>query len=419
MNIFKELDFKVILLIWGIILSLLVFAYTMISLGVIWLKSGVNKKTEKLDTDDGRKKVSDPSFGLVLAIKVLATFFILVGSYRLSWEIYLRRNPQYISDIDALSVLVCFLSVILCVWPCILGFSSFRMFRWSRVCILWLLFIELFWAIWENSVIIYWYLGGWTAGSSFYLAPVIYLILAPLLLIGFYSHKKVKAAFESKDPYVRWNDKHPYLLWLINIVVGLIVFILIVPDDIRSIVRANAFRADIPPEHSKIDFEIPQEPKVPVDVQRESASNSDAIRNLLQPGMQLYTINKSNAEVGDGEMLEPGCLVDVFVELPQESLTGNREDETLSKALLKKVQVIAVNGEFDKPIPLDEEGKIPNSSTCYWKELIVTLLVETKQAEQLQLASKQGDIKLVRHPLDQSLKNTTDAESTQIDDTDK
>jgi len=236
-------SFRDILLIWGIILSLFVFAVVMFSLGVIWLKSGVNKKTKKLDKDDGRKKivglkedfvagikkVSDPSFGLVLAIKALAIYFILMGSYRLSWDIYLRQNPQYISNINALSLLIYFLSVILCVWPCILGIGSFRMFRWSRVCIIWLLYIELFTAIWENSLIIYWYLGGWTVGSPFYLTSTIYSILIPLLFIVFYSHKKVKAAFESKDRCIRWNDKHPYLLWLINIVVGLIVFSLTFP----------------------------------------------------------------------------------------------------------------------------------------------------------------------------------------------
>ena len=170
---------------------------------------------------------------------------------------------------------------------------------------------------------------------------------------------------------------------------------------------------DIPPEHSKIDVEIPQESKVPVDVQRELSLHFDVIRKHLQPGMQLYTIKKSNAEVVE-EMI-PGCFVDVLVELPQKSSVGNREDETIYKTLLKKVQVIAVEGELEKPIPLDEGGKIPNSSTYY---LGITLLLDTKQAEQLQLASKQGDIKLVPYPLDQPLKNTTVEESTQIDDAD-
>ncbi len=181
--------------------------------------------------------MSDPSFGLVLAIKVLAIYFILIGSYRLNWDIYLLVvcDPQYLSNITALSILIHFLGTILCVWPCILGIGSFRMFRWSRVCIIWLLYIELFSAIWEQSFIIYWYLWGHTGGQPFYLATTIYSILIPLLFIGFYSHKKVIAAFESKDRCIRWNDKHPYLLWLINIVVGLIVFIPSLPGKIHAI----------------------------------------------------------------------------------------------------------------------------------------------------------------------------------------
>jgi hypothetical protein len=66
--------------------------------------------------------------------------------------------------------------------------------------------------------------------------------------------------------------------------------------DIRSIVRANSFSANIPPEHSNIDVEMPQESEVPVDVQRELSPRFDAIRELLQPGMQLYTINKEGVK---------------------------------------------------------------------------------------------------------------------------
>jgi Flp pilus assembly protein CpaB len=184
-----------------------------------------------------------------------------------------------------------------------------------------------------------------------------------------------------------------------------------------SIVLVKTFSTGIPPEHSKIDVEIPQESKVTVDVQRELSPDFDVIRKVLPPGMQLYTIKMHNVDYVVGEMLKPGCFVDVFVSFPRKSSAGNGEDEAVSKALLKKVQMISVKGEFDKPIHLDEEGKILNSSPPYWKELFVTLAVDTKQAEQLQLASKQGDIKLVRHLLDQPLKETA-AESTQIDDAD-
>lgn len=165
-----------------------------------------------------------------------------------------------------------------------------------------------------------------------------------------------------------------------------------------SIVLVKAFSTDILPEHSKIDVEIPQESVTPVDVQRELSPDFDVIRKVLKPGMQLYTIKMHNAEFVVGEMLEPGCFVDVLVSFPRESSAGNGEDEAVSKALLKKVQVISVKGELDKPIRLDKEGKTSNSSPSYWKELFVTLAVDTKQAEQLQLASRQGSIKLVRHP---------------------
>lgn len=241
------MDFKVIFLLGGLILSLIVLAGTMISLGVIWQKS-VMKKTKKLSHDEGRKdivglkedflavskKVPEPSFGLVLAIKVLAICFILIGFYVIVFNIYVQfisrprisaEYPQLVPDINALYVFIYVLIAILIAWYFILGIGSFRMFRWSRICILWFLYICLFRAIWECSQ-------GWYVLSrgllpnlkiGFFSASWIISITFTLLLIGFYSHKNVKSAFDSKDRYIRWNDKYPSLLWLINIVIGLII----------------------------------------------------------------------------------------------------------------------------------------------------------------------------------------------------
>jgi Flp pilus assembly protein CpaB len=175
---------------------------------------------------------------------------------------------------------------------------------------------------------------------------------------------------------------------------------------------------DILPEHSKIDAEIPQEPVTSIVVESEIPPQLDKIREFLPPGMQLYTIKQSNAEVVAEEMLAPGCSVDVLVENPRKSSAENREDEPVFNTLLKKVKAVYVTGEYNEPIQLDEEGNIPTSPTYYWKELIVTLLVDAKQAGQLDLALQQGNIKLVPYPLEQTLNNTTGAKSVQIDDTD-
>ena len=175
-----------------------------------------------------------------LAIKALAIYFILSGLYGIASQFYilaicrpkmLAEYPQYVPDIDALYVFKYVLIVILIEWTFVLGVCSFRMLRWSRVFILWQSYIVLLKAIWKNSLLFYGYFRGLTVGHPFYLVSwllIISSILIPLLFIVFYSHPKVKAAFQSKDQCVRWNDKHPYLLWLIPLVISILNVLLLI-----------------------------------------------------------------------------------------------------------------------------------------------------------------------------------------------
>jgi pilus assembly protein CpaB len=124
-----------------------------------------------------------------------------------------------------------------------------------------------------------------------------------------------------------------------------------------------------------------------------------AIFKDVQPGMRAFPVRLSSDQIVGG-LLEPGCYVDVLVTSATRASARNVRGEAVSKTFLERVKVIAVNAEVVKS-GMDEEGRAPQAPprNAGWT---VTLLVNTTQAEALQLAISRGDISLsLRNPLDE------------------
>lgn len=102
-----------------------------------------------------------------------------------------------------------------------------------------------------------------------------------------------------------------------------------------------------------------------------------------------------------GGILYPGAIVDVLASF---RVPGNRRDgNALSTTLLQSIQVLAVDNNFigDNSLIDEKEATIKNKVS---KQPFVTLLVTTKQAEALQLATKFGQISLtMRNPSDEEM----------------
>lgn len=118
---------------------------------------------------------------------------------------------------------------------------------------------------------------------------------------------------------------------------------------------------------------------------------------VLPSGKRAMSIALSESSALEG-MLYPGSHVDVIAsftaEDPEEE--GNRITEMLSTVLLEDVQVLAVQ---DRTIVSDRDETSGQQSSS--RRRMVTLMVDSKQAEALQLAAAHGQISLaLRNPLD-------------------
>jgi len=122
----------------------------------------------------------------------------------------------------------------------------------------------------------------------------------------------------------------------------------------------------------------------------------------LPTGMRAITVTISRQSVTTG-LLYPGCVVDVLAsfKLPYQE---KNKGEALSTTLLRGIQVLAVentsvvSNDEDKT----EEGPLGRSHSTSGR-ITVTLMVNPKQAEALQLAMVYGGIALtMRNPLDKS-----------------
>jgi pilus assembly protein CpaB len=129
----------------------------------------------------------------------------------------------------------------------------------------------------------------------------------------------------------------------------------------------------------------------------------------LPHGMRAVSVNLSSRSIPDKLLLYPGCVVDVLVSFRLTSAERSK-GQAISTTLLRGIQVLAVQGDSVVSQDVEETaGKLKQHTTT--RGLVtVTLMVDPKQAEALQLAADNGTISLaIRNPLD---KTQADIEGT-------
>ncbi len=129
----------------------------------------------------------------------------------------------------------------------------------------------------------------------------------------------------------------------------------------------------------------------------------------LPHGMRAVTIHLARGAIPDEILLYPGCVVDVLVSFKLLSVDSSK-GQAISTTMLRGIQVLVVAGDSVVSNPDDEEAKDSVIASRTSRETTVTLLVDPKQAEALQLATDNGNISLaIRNPLD---KRPVDMEAT-------
>jgi len=115
----------------------------------------------------------------------------------------------------------------------------------------------------------------------------------------------------------------------------------------------------------------------------------------LPPGMRAVSIPVSKHSVMGG-LLYPGCLVDVIATFRLRS--NEAKGEALSTTLLRGVQVLAIQEEsIVSKTDQEQQTRVRHTEST----LTVTLKVDSRQAEALQLATNNGKVTLaMRNPLD-------------------
>ncbi len=125
----------------------------------------------------------------------------------------------------------------------------------------------------------------------------------------------------------------------------------------------------------------------------------------LPVGMRAVSLSLSSTSINGG-LLYPGCVVDVLASF---RLSSSERGQALSTTLLRGINVLAVQGTTVVSQKEEEEDNNTASRTAQGR-LTVTLMVDPKQAEALQLATDHGQISLsLRNPLD---KSPVDTEAT-------
>lgn len=127
----------------------------------------------------------------------------------------------------------------------------------------------------------------------------------------------------------------------------------------------------------------------------------------LPDGMRAFSVSLSSSAIMGG-LLYPGCVVDVLATF---NLRRTERGEAVSTTLLRGIQVLAVQNVSVVSQVSDADGKLSavQTRTATGRQT-VTLMVDSRQAEALQLAVAYGKIALaMRNPLD---KSTVDTEAT-------
>jgi Flp pilus assembly protein CpaB len=116
------------------------------------------------------------------------------------------------------------------------------------------------------------------------------------------------------------------------------------------------------------------------------------LANRLPEGMRAVSMEISNG-FGLRGLLYPGCTVDILV-----SLRSLSKGEAVSRTLLEEVRVLAIDSRTVSS-PEEEDAEKPKGEKS--NNMMVTILVSSEQAQQLQLAAKHGTLSLaLRNPRD-------------------
>ena len=134
-----------------------------------------------------------------------------------------------------------------------------------------------------------------------------------------------------------------------------------------------------------------------------TAGTGALLAAAIPPGKRAVSVTLSANDITGG-MLYPGCVVDVLASFRLRSSSRSR-GQALSTTLLNGIQVLAVGDtSVISGSELDEEESAKQKKNGNKTRLTVTLMVEPRQAEALQLAVNNGKIFLaMRNPLDKDL----------------
>lgn len=127
------------------------------------------------------------------------------------------------------------------------------------------------------------------------------------------------------------------------------------------------------------------------------------LASSLPPGKRAMSITLTDWS-GMAGLLYPGSVVDVLVSFKSLGVNGRQnETEMKSTTLLQGLQVLAIGSQSVAQVDYKDKqtGALANHGEV--NSRMITLLVDPKQAEILQLASQSGSIALaMRNPLDKS-----------------
>jgi len=118
----------------------------------------------------------------------------------------------------------------------------------------------------------------------------------------------------------------------------------------------------------------------------------------LPRGKRAVTVQLSDHSGLEG-LLYPGCVVDVVASFRVDG--SARIGKAVSTTLLQNVQVLGVENSSVVKQASAEEASQRSARSSARRELLVTLMVDSRQAEALQLAIEHGSISLaMRNPSD-------------------
>jgi len=122
----------------------------------------------------------------------------------------------------------------------------------------------------------------------------------------------------------------------------------------------------------------------------------------IPAGMRVFTISVPSRSISGG-LIYPGCIVDVQATF---DLSSTAQGEAIATTVLNSVQVWALDDEVvasPQAAEVADNSKANKSAANRTGTLRVSLLVNTKQLESLQLASERGSIAVaIRNPLDKT-----------------